>query len=352
MDPSSSNVPPPAAPDASAPAAGAGAPAAPAPAPAAPAPAPANPLPPPSSLRTIFDTKYTEFAEDLRSAVPELSPQITKSLKLSTSDRRKQFLEEVLPNCGPGRDTTKCPGNVLPHVKIPEVLWRDIGVGSQKAIQEHLSLLSFCCLYDTNTSNADSSGTSIPGDWMGEFMKSWQTTMNGMDFEGMSKKLTEILQSMGPESLPKVPERLLKGHLGKLVEELIKEFKPEDFGLSPEELKACDSDPMKSFTLLNDIYTNRPEVLQRAIQRIASRLQEKFRRGEIRPDQIAAEAEEMMKEFSENTSFVEMMETFKKTFGMQDPDTARKAGQDQSARSLLVRERLRKKMEAKRGGKK
>jgi hypothetical protein len=37
---------------------------------------------------------------------------------------------------------------------------------------------------------------------------------------------------------------------------------------------------------------------------------------------------------------------------MQDPDTARKAGQDQSARSLLVRERLRKKMEAKRGGKK
>jgi len=331
MDPSASNVPPPATSTGS-----------------------ANPLPSPSSLRTIFDTKYTEFAEDLRSAVPELSAQITKSLKLSATERRKQFLEEVLPNSGPCRDTTKCPGLVLPHVQIPDVLWRDIGVGSQKAIQEHLSLLSFCCLYDTpkTQGGVDLSGNSIPGDWMGEFMKSWQTTMNGMDFEGMSKKLTEILQSMGPDSLPKVPERLLKGHLGKLVEELIKEFKPEDFGLSPEELKACDSDPMKSFTLLNDIYTNRPQVLQRAIQRIASRLQEKFRRGEIRPDQIAAEAEEMMKEFSENTSFVEMMETFKKTFGMQDPDTARKAGQDQSARSLLVRERLRKKMEAKRGGKK
>jgi len=323
--------------------------------PTATAAAPSNPLPSPSSLRSIFDSKYTEFAEDLRSALPELSAQIDKSLKLSKHDRNTRFSKEVLPNCGPARDCTKCPGLVLPEVTIPDSLWRDVGTGSQKAIQEHLTLLSFCSLYDTSKSNFDSTGkptNESDGDWMGEFMKSWQSTMNGMDFEGMSKKLTELLQSMGPDSLPKVPERLLKGHLGKLVEELIKEFKPEDFGLSTEELKACDSDPMKSFTLLNDIYTNRPEVLQRAIQRIASRLQEKIRRGEIRPDQIAAEAEEMMKEFSENGSFVQMMETFKNTFGMQDPALAKKAGQDQSARSILVRERLRKKMEAKRGGKK
>jgi Sec7-like guanine-nucleotide exchange factor len=244
---------------------------------------------------------------------------------------------------------SSCPGKVLPGVTIPDVLWRDIGIGSQKAIQEHLSLLSFCCLYDSKYNKADISGNPT-NPWMDEFMKSWKTNMDGIDFEGMSKKLTEILQGMGPESLPKIPERLLKGHLGKLVEELLKEFKPEDFGLSEEELAACETDPMKSFTLLNDIYTNRPEVLQRAIQRIASRLQEKIRRGELRPDQIAVEAEEMMKEFSENGSFVEMMKSFRTMFGMQDMGTARKAGQEQSARSSLVRERLRKKMEAKKNG--
>jgi len=185
---------------------------------------------------------------------------------------------------------------------------------------------------------------------MNDFMDSWKTSMDGIDFEGMSKKLTEILQGMGPDSLPNIPDRLLKGHLGKLVEELLKEFKPEDFGFTPEELKACDSDPMKSFTLLNDIYTNRPEVLQRAIQRIASRLQEKIRRGELRPDQIASEAEELMKEFSTNGSFVQMMESFRDMFGMRDMETARKAGQEQSARSSIVRERLRKKLDAKRKG--
>jgi hypothetical protein len=303
-------------------------------------------IPTPTNLRTIFDMKYTEFIEDLRSAIPELNSQLTASLKLSAAERNKRFAEEILPFCSPTRDTSKCPGKVLPEVTIPDVLWRDIGTGSQKAIQEHLSLLSFCCLYDSKYSKSDISGNPTNA-WMDEFMNSWKTNMEGIDFQGMSKKLTEILQGMGPESLPKIPERLIKGHLGKLVEELIKEFKPEDFGLTPEELQACDTDPMKSFTLLNDIYTNRPEVLQRAIQRIASRLQEKIRRGEIRPDQIALEAEELIKEFSENGSFVEMMKSFRNMFGMHDMDTARRAGQEQTARSNIVRERLRKKMEAK-----
>ena len=295
--------------------------------------------------------KYTEFAEELKNAVPELSNQVKTSLELSSSDRHGRFVEEVLSSCEPTRDATKCPGTVLPGVVIPETLWRDLGTGSQKAIQEHLTLLSFCCLYDGAKANFDSSGNPM-NEWTEEFMKTWTEKMKSFDFESMSKKLADMFTGMNPDSLPKLPERLLKGHLGKLVDELLKEFKPEDFGLSPEELKRCDTNPMKAFELLTDIYTNRPGLLQNAIKRIASRLQEKIRRGEIRPDQIAVEAEEMMKEFSGNTSFVEMMETFRSTFGMENMDVARKAGHEQSARSNIVRERLRKKMEAKRNGKK
>jgi hypothetical protein len=185
-------------------------------------------------------------------------------------------------------------------------------------------------------------------DWASDdFLKAMRDSVGGMDFEAMSKKLASLFQNLGPEALPKIPERLLKGHLGRFVEELIKEFKPEDFGLSEEELKQYDKDPMKAFHLLTEIYTNRPNVLQNTIKRIASRLQEKIRRGELRPEQIAAEAEEMMKEFSGDGSFVELMQSFKQMFGMEDPEVARKAGNSQSARGALVRERLRKKMEAK-----
>jgi hypothetical protein len=315
-------------------------------------------FPSPKSLLSVFDKKYSEFANELKSVLPELSSQIKSSLAFSSEVRVKRFIDEVLPNCGPTRDASQCPGNVLPGVKIPESLWRDVGVASQSAIQEHLTLLSFCCMYEgAKTTGVDVSGAgagagadSSATDWTESVFNTMREKMGSMDFEGMSKKLTEILQNIGPESLPKLPERFLKGHLGKLVEELIKEFKPEDFGLSADELKECDSDPMGAFKLLTDIYTNKPHVLQNAIKRIASRLQEKIRRGELRPEQIASEAEEMIKDFSENGEFVKMMETFRNTFGMMDMDIARKSGQEQTARSNIVRERLRKKMEAKRNG--
>ena len=104
--------------------------------------------------------------------------------------------------------------------------------------------------------------------------------------------------------------------------------------------------------ILTDVDTKKPEVLQKAIQRSASRRQEKVRRGELRPEQIAAQAEELIKEFSGNSSFVELMESFRSTFGMEDPDLAREAGRDDKARLSLVKDRLRKKLEARKGGKK
>jgi hypothetical protein len=66
--------------------------------------------------------------------------------------------------------------------------------------------------------------------------------------------------------------------------------------------------------------------------------------GSIRPDDIAREAEELMKEFAGNSSFVDMMKGVKSAFGMEDMDTARAAGKEGSARLSMARERLRKKL--------
>ena len=61
-----------------------------------------------------------------------------------------------------------------------------------------------------------------------------------------------------------------------------------------------------------------------------------------------AEAEELMKTFSENPQFVEMMEGFRQAFGMEGhEDDLRAAGRDGSARLSLVQQRLRKKLDAK-----
>lgn len=302
-----------------------------------------------ANLSTVFQDKYTEFATELASTLPELKTEIAQALALSPEERFKRFSAEVAPNCGPTRDTKANPQTVLPGVTIPQALWDVLSDNSQSAIQEFLTLLSFCSVYTSST--ADLSGNPL-NHLTEDFLKSWKDKMSSVDFSSISSKIAEMVGKLGPDSLPKIPERLLKGHLAKLAEELVKEFKPEDFGLSAEELAACDKDPSRAFTLLTEIYTKKPEVLQKTIQRIATRLQDKVKRGELRPEQIAAEAEELMKEFGENGSFGELLSSFKSMFNMEDMDLARQAGREGDARRNLVKERLRKKLEAKRGGKK
>jgi hypothetical protein len=87
-----------------------------------------------------------------------------------------------------------------------------------------------------------------------------------------------------------------------------------------------------------------PGVIQKAMQRIIKKLQDKFQRGEFKPEDLASEAEEMMKEFSENPAFVQMMESLRKTFSFEDPEAAAAAGRPESARLAIVKNRLRQKL--------
>jgi hypothetical protein len=298
----------------------------------------------------IFQKKYNEFVMDLKATIPEMSGVLDAAYRLSNSDRFNEFKSVVLPACDPSRDQTASPGYILPGVKLSQDLWSSLSDKSQAAIQEYLRILSFCCMYNS-TPGADGLPPKM-AEWTETFLNSWKEKLSGMDFDNMSKKLADMMANMGPASFPKLPDRLLKGHLAKLAEELIKEFSPEDFGLTAEELAACDTHPARAFELLTEVYTKKPHILQKAIERIAKRLQDKIRRGELRPEQIAAEAEELMKDFSENNAFTELMKSFKGSFGMEDPEVARQAGRPEEARLNLVKERLRKKLDAKRNTKK
>ena len=90
--------------------------------------------------------------------------------------------------------------------------------------------------------------------------------------------------------MPKLPEKFLKGKLAKLAEDLVREFKPEDFGLRPEDLAAVEKDPTRAFEILMQASGSNPEMLQKAMMRVGKRLQEKVQRGELKPEELAAEA--------------------------------------------------------------
>jgi hypothetical protein len=313
-----------------------------------------------SSDISVFQTKYDEFAEDLLGALPEYATQIQLAKGLDSKVRLSRFQEEIKVGNTLGTDDTdfnKNPGRVLPGVEIADNVWTTLSDNTKKAIWEYVRILSICCFMEAGFSD-----DSKPA-WMDDAMKDMKEKLEGMDFQNIINKFmtffkgaegkdgeakTEGGMPAGFEKLfengfPKIPEKFLKGHMAKLAQEIVKDITPEDLGISPDLIAECEKNPSRAFDILFQVFGNNPGVIQKTIQKIGKRLQQKIMSGAIRPQEIAKEAEELMKEFAGNASFVDMMDGIKSAFGFEDMDMARQAGRESSARLSMVKERLKKK---------
>jgi hypothetical protein len=291
-------------------------------------------------MEDTFYSKYNEFCVDLEGACPELKNEIQTAKNLSNEEKLLGYTTVFKT-----RRQKKDAHLVLPNVVIPNALWDSLSKNSQEAIEQYNSILDVCMIYKTG----DTEGVSQ--EWVDSIMREWRSKMEKIDFSKLSSRFFDIFGKQG-ESLPPLPEKFLKGHMAKLAEDLVKEFNPEDFGFTKEDLEACEKDPTRSFEILMRIGSRDPTMIQKALQKISKRLQEKIQKGVIRPQELAAEAEELMKEFQTNPAFVEIMETFRSAFNFEDMDLARATGNEGSARLSLVKQRLKKKLEARKGNKK
>ena len=279
---------------------------------------------------SIFTSKYKEFCDDLVGACPEYEVKIKEARALG----EKEYRTSVFPKTPrvPGQN----PGCVLPGVVIEDSVWASLSDKSKKAIIEYLQLLDIASM---------TSGDVFSQDFVDEILKGWRGRMNRTDFSSLTEKFASIFGKEG-KTLPPLPEKFLKGKLAKLAEDMVREFSPEDFGLLPEDISACEKDPTRAFEILMSASAQKPEILQGVMMRIAKKLQAKMASGEFRPQDLAAEAEEMMKEFQGNPAFVEMLNWFRESFSFGDKESARKVGRDGESRLSIARERLRKKLDA------
>jgi hypothetical protein len=234
---------------------------------------------------------------------------------------------------------------VLPGVFINDATWDSASEGTKAAINQFLSIMTFSFVMKDGGEGIGSGdfGGEAFKTWADTFMNQWRSKLDRVDFDSFASKFKDMFGG-GADRLPPFPERFKNGKLAKLAEDIVKELKPEEFGLDPETLKQCEEDPSRAFEILTSSTMKNPEVIQTAMKRIIKRLQEKFQRGEFRPQDLAAEAEEMMKEFSENPAFVQMMEALRKTFNFEDPEAARAAGKPESAKLAIAKERLRRRL--------
>jgi len=286
-------------------------------------------------METTFNSKYDEFCNDLEGACPELKTEIAIAKAIPQSERVTEYKNKVLKNIRSSDNH-----NVLPGVTIPDDMWKSLSANSQKAINEYNSILNLCVIYTTG----DVEGVSQ--DWVDSMMREWRSRMEKMDFSNMSNKFFELFGKQGG-SLPPLPEKFLKGQMAKLAEDLVKEFNPEDFGFSSEDIEACEKDPARAFEILMKVSSSNPNLIQNALQKIAKKLQQKVQLGQLRPQELAKEAEELMQEFQNNPAFVEILEGFRSAFNFEDMELAKKSGNEGSGRLALVKQRLKKKLDAK-----
>ena len=294
------------------------------------------------SIEEVFDTKYEEFAKDLEGACPELAAQIAAAVKLDTEERKTEFKRQVLKSCSPKRDSKTCPSFVLPGVAMPQELWEKLSSRTKKAIQEYLTVLSFTFLIDSGTSG-DVEGGQWTAEWAKSMLNDMQEKMKNVDFAGLTEKIAGLFGS--GDGMPQLPEKFLKGQIAKLAEEIVKEFNMDDFGIDPEKMKEAGNDPSKALNMIMEVFMKNPRALQGTVGKLTKKIQQKIQSGAIRPQELVAEAEELMKTFSDNPQFVNLMESFRQSFGADDPEVARATGREPENRLSIVKARLRKKLE-------
>ena len=308
-----------------------------------------------ANMDMIFDSKFVEFAKDLKASCPELEDQINAALTLSSEERMSEFKKQVLVDCSPKRNADLCPSFVLPGVKMTDEIWNSLSSASKKAIQEYMTLLSFVFLIDSGSSG-DVNGPDWTSEWAKTMMDDMKDKMKNVDFAGISEKIASLFGAAGagmpgmpglPSGFPQLPEKFLKGQIAKLAEDIVKELKVEDFGIDPAVMESAGNDPTKALGLIMEALRKNPMALKTTIERLTKKIQNKIQSGALRPSELVAEAEELMKTFSENPQFVTLMESFRQSFGAFDPEMSRKTNREAENRLNIVRERLRKKLAAK-----
>jgi hypothetical protein len=295
-------------------------------------------------MAVSFTTTYTQFVDDLKGTFPEFASTLdaaacdeaffTRIWKSHTKDVAEQ---NAAVFAGEGIE-------LVPGFRMTEALWKEISSSTQTVIWKYLSSLLLLTAV-SDGADWDLSGFNADMEEMMRKLRDGEPTMGmGEEMGNLFQKFAKMAESFGFKDVSgaeapkfKIPERLFKGHIAKIAEELIHEFKPEDFGISAEMLET--KDPARIFQFLQEIFTKKPELMMSAAQKIAKKIQAKFQRGEIRREDIIREAEELMKEFSDNDAFSNLFGSIGEMF----KDSDKESGNEGSARRREVQERLRRK---------
>ncbi len=150
----------------------------------------------------------------------------------------------------------------------------------------------------------------------------------------------------GEFPMPEIPERLRKGRIAQLAEQMAKQFDPTDFGIDPELLKGDNVGEV--LRGLAEMYQRDPTKLIAGAKRVAEKIKKQIMGGSLDRDALIAEAKEFLELFRNHPTFKEAIAKFEGLVGeggLAEMFGGAAGGAGASSDRLrAVQERLRKKL--------
>jgi len=310
-----------------------------------------------------FLVTRTAFCDELRLTFPELAAQITRAGTVTAEQFWSSWSTSlaILLHRDSAALFEKRRGLLLGPVQMTAALWAELSDKTKEAIWKYLRTM---VLEVAMTMNLDSLDTTIMQEVsailteerlatggseaaaetsdMFEHLKPLMERLKGMlgGFMDMSGGLPDL------SSLPEIPERLRKGRIAKLAEELAKQIDPAEFGLDPALLKGDNIEDV--IKRLAELYQKDPTILMSGAKRVAERIKTKIMGGSLNREELLAEAQEFVALFKDHPLFKEAIAKFEGMMGaggLAEMFGSGSAGAP-SARRSAVQERLRKKLAA------
>lgn len=307
------------------------------------------------------------FCDELRLTFPELKVYIDRAATTSNEQFWKSWQNSlsILLDRSAERLFSEKKGFIIGAVRLTPAVWAELSEETQNAIWAYLRTMALESAMD-ETLTAETTQTlhdilvaSRPdADLLESHMKPMMEKLKGLlGSFGLEGGIGGIdISGLSDFPMPEIPERLRKGRIAKLAEDMAKQFDPAEFGIDPALMKSDDiGDVLKR---LAELFQKDPTLLIGGAKRVAERIKTQIMGGSLNREELMAEAQEFVALFKEHPLFKEAIAKFESLTGagglgalFGSGSGSDGGGGGPSDRLRSVQERLRKKMEARNNSK-
>lgn len=319
--------------------------------------------------KKAFTDCYRAFCSSLKSAFPELSPQITSAeMQITLNMHFTKFWTAAQPvseRIFAQDDTLMTNGSfeVLPGVSLASI-WTDISVSEQtrSSVWKYISnLYKIAAIVKTELEGAKPKHETTDDPELekeDEDDAGGLASLLGKDMSNNITKLqnvftnvTKLAEDLSGEDFT-IPEDLQECALFKMIHDLMSDLKAEDLGITGDDAEKLT--PEEALKRLVQLQEEDPTKIMGILQKLALKLKTKIEGGSITKDSLLEDAKKFMAFLQSNEKLKSIAEPLKEVFDSMKEQFDKATGRGAKGRpggragETTVRDRLRRKAEERR----